>query len=495
MTEKNNGSGRAVVYIRVSSKEQAESGFSLEAQKEACLRYARDNNFKVMKIFTEAGESAKTQNRTQLQKMMKYISENQNIASVIVWKFDRFARNLADQFELVKFLEDHGARVLSVTENNEESPVGKFMRNMLGAVAQYENDIKSERTIQGMMQAVKEGCWVNVAPIGYRNARDKMQRPILEPTDEKKYIQTAFTLMAEGINTQADVVKILRRMGLKKISNQSLGKLLRNPVYIGLISYNRFDEPINGLHEPIISKELFYKVQGILSGVSKAVRTRSEKNQDFPLRGYLNDFESGKKFSGGWSQGRNKKYPYYVCNVGSKTKNYKRDEVDASFKAYLGNIEIDPGILKPIEIVLRDYLKEEDKYNIQEKKRIEKYLIAIENKKQRIIDLHINNEIEMDIYRTELEKVKKEIAEIEISLSQLNKTDNFEEVMEFCKKYFLNLKFIWENADIEGKHKLLSVMFPDGLSYDGNQFRTAPNSLLLKQIRQALTCPVNYGTP
>jgi DNA invertase Pin-like site-specific DNA recombinase len=150
----------AIIYYRVSTKEQAEKGFSLEAQEDKCRRFAESNGYTINKVFVERGESAKTQNRTQLGNLIRYtVQHKKNLSALIIWKFDRLARNLGDQIDLLKNFNTMGIMVLSATENNEDSSFGKFMRNMMGSVNQFENDVRRDRTINGMQQAVKEGRW------------------------------------------------------------------------------------------------------------------------------------------------------------------------------------------------------------------------------------------------------------------------------------------------------------------------------------------------
>ncbi|MFC1546382.1 recombinase family protein [bacterium] len=146
----------AIIYCRVSTKEQAETGFSLESQESECRKFALNNKYEVDKVFIERGESAKTTDRTQLIKLIKYaVEKRKNINALIIWKFDRLARNLDDQIELLKKFKGLNIRTLSVTENNEDNSTGKLMRNIIGSFAQYENDIKSERTVKGMQQALR----------------------------------------------------------------------------------------------------------------------------------------------------------------------------------------------------------------------------------------------------------------------------------------------------------------------------------------------------
>ena len=212
---------KSIVYCRVSTKEQADTGYSLEAQRKECTKFAFNNDIEVDKVFIERGESAKTQDRTQLAKMIKYsVLNKKRLSALIIWKYDRLARNLSDQTELVKNFSSLHIRVLSVTENNEDNSKGNLMRNIIGSFAQFENDVKSERTIIGMKQAIEEGryCWH--APVGYSNSRDKLDKAILILNDESKYIEEAFLLAEIGIHKQTDIVSQLKKKGFKRINNR-----------------------------------------------------------------------------------------------------------------------------------------------------------------------------------------------------------------------------------------------------------------------------------
>ena len=94
MTRQANDKRDAVIYCRVSTEDQVK-GYSLESQERECRKFALDNHYAIGKVFIERGESAKTQDRTELQKLIKYTIQNKKrIAVLIIWKLNRLARNL-----------------------------------------------------------------------------------------------------------------------------------------------------------------------------------------------------------------------------------------------------------------------------------------------------------------------------------------------------------------------------------------------------------------
>src|SRR6266704_228719 len=146
-----------VVYCRVSSKEQIE-GTSLESQEAACREYARSKDIRLLKIFVEQGESAKFADRTKLVELIDFCRESKGAVQVLlVWKVDRFARNVADHYNIKATLLKYGVRVVSVTEPIDSNPEGKLMETILAGFAQFDNDIRATRTIQGMKRKLQEG--------------------------------------------------------------------------------------------------------------------------------------------------------------------------------------------------------------------------------------------------------------------------------------------------------------------------------------------------
>jgi site-specific DNA recombinase len=132
-----------VIYCRVSSKEQIE-GTSLESQEIACKEYARTQNIRVLKTFIERGESAKAADRTQLIELIDFCRTSKDkVHTLLVWKLDRFARNVSDHFNIKATLLKYGVRVVSVTEPIDTNPEGKLMETILAGFAQFDNDIRA----------------------------------------------------------------------------------------------------------------------------------------------------------------------------------------------------------------------------------------------------------------------------------------------------------------------------------------------------------------
>ena len=233
----------AVVYCRVSTEEQTRN-LSLPTQQAACLEYCQRNSAVVVKIFMERGESAKTIDRPELQKMLSYCRENKGrVDLVVVYNLSRLARDTFGHFTVRAFLKKLGVGLHSVTEVIDETSQGRFTENILAAVAQLDNDVRSERTVAGMMTALNRGRWTFIAPIGYRMG-DRRSGPSLVPDpDRAPLIAAAFEQVAAG-QSRSVVLRRLNALGLRtkkgrKLSLQTFNVLLRNSLYAGRVAVKK----------------------------------------------------------------------------------------------------------------------------------------------------------------------------------------------------------------------------------------------------------------
>ena len=162
----------AIIYTRVSSKEQVDEGHSLESQKRQCFDFAKKNNLSVLKHFEERGESAKTTDRPILKEMIQFIASHAGeINALLLYKVDRLSRDTGDYIALKRLFEKAGIAIMSISENFDDTPLGRVMETVASSFAQYDNEIRAERSKNGMVEAVRNGRWVWKAPIGYINTK------------------------------------------------------------------------------------------------------------------------------------------------------------------------------------------------------------------------------------------------------------------------------------------------------------------------------------
>jgi len=141
---------QAVIYVRVSSREQAEGGYSIEAQLEACRRFAGDQGWIIEDEFTELGESGRTDNRPAFKAVMAMLDEHGHITHLVVHKIDRLARNLADYAAIKARMKKLGIRLVSVSEGFEETPSGRLVEGIMATIAEFYSDNLGQEVRKGM---------------------------------------------------------------------------------------------------------------------------------------------------------------------------------------------------------------------------------------------------------------------------------------------------------------------------------------------------------
>ena len=230
---------KAVIYCRVSSKEQVEEGNSLVTQERLCREYAKRNNYTAEKIFIELGESAKTAERTELKKLLSFCTAKKNaIEAVIVYKIDRLSRNIADYSQIRFNLRRFNVEIKSTTEHFEDNPAGRFMENIIANVAQFDNEVRAERALNGLKEAVREGRYVWLSPMGYSNVKVE-NKSTIAPNTFAPLINKVFELLAMKKYSIEDIRRKVFEMGLRTERNMlakaNFNRLIRNELYAGWI--------------------------------------------------------------------------------------------------------------------------------------------------------------------------------------------------------------------------------------------------------------------
>jgi len=337
-----------IIYCRVSSKEQAE-GTSLESQELACHEYARSKNIKILRTFIEQGESAKFADRTQLLELIEFCRQNKgNVQALLVWKVDRFARNVADHFNVKANLMKYGVRIVSVTEPIDTNPEGKLMETILAGFAQFDNDIRAMRTVQGMRRKLQEGIFPWGPPLGYQSSTkngEKKTQPDRPDSPLFGLLQKAWKGFSTGAYTKAEIRRRMDSWGVvnrrgRPLSPQTIDNLFRNPYYAGILIDPWSGEEHQGQHIPMATQETFARVQQIIARRNRSVPHQKQR-PEFPLRGLARCGRCLRHLTGSFSRGRSKRYPYYHCpnkTCEHRGKSLPAETVHQEFESFLALI-------------------------------------------------------------------------------------------------------------------------------------------------------------
>jgi hypothetical protein len=161
------------------------------------------------------------------------------------------------------------------------------MEGVLAAFAQFDNDCRSDRTRAGMKAALELGRWVFLAPIGYLNAPRAIGKSLMPDPERAPIVRRAFEEYATGRFTKQQLLKQSRAWGLTNrrgcpLTSQAIGVLLRNQLYAGIVDVTEYGvRGKRGDFEPLISEDLFYRVQAILSGRLPSTTPQLRAHPDF----------------------------------------------------------------------------------------------------------------------------------------------------------------------------------------------------------------------
>ncbi|HEV2523419.1 MAG TPA: recombinase family protein [Candidatus Acidoferrales bacterium] len=259
--------GNYFAYARVSTPRQGEKGVSLQEQREAIERYASVRRLTITRWF-EDRESASHTGRSAFTEMLRLLRLGK-VQGVIIHKIDRSARNLEDWADMGK-IADSGVEVHFATENVDLKTVpGRLSADIQAVVAAHYSRNLREEVKKGIYGRLKQGFYPFRAPIGYLNqgaAKAKVPDPVRAPI-----IRQIFELYASGCCSLPQLTERMFDVGLRNlngghVSMAGMARILRNPFYAGLMRIERNGQTYTGVHEPIVSTELFKKAQMALDG-------------------------------------------------------------------------------------------------------------------------------------------------------------------------------------------------------------------------------------
>lgn len=451
----------AIIYIRVSSEEQAKFGYSLGSQKDLCNQFAKQNGYDVIKEFMDDGFSAKDLNRPALKDLMLFCKKKNKVDALIVWKLDRLCRNMTDYHStILPLLAKNNMKLLSTTEGNDESISGDLARNIWMSFAEYERKLIGMRTSVGMKAKAEKGYFPPRAPIGYKDFRASDGQHIIIPDESRAlYIRRAFELYSSGSYTLETLKTKLTEEGLttrrtKAINKATLHNILKNPVYMGSFVWRgkRYD---NAKHKPIIKPSLFYKVQDVLNGKNNP----RNKKHNFSYTNLLK-CECGRKLTAEKQRG----HVYYICS-GKKNKlctmgKYIREEkLEEKFLEIFKAINISPELAKELNEQVRKVYKD---FNTQDTNSVEALtneIVKIEKKLDQLYEDKLEGIIDLNFFNKKQNEYNSLLSKIKIQIE--NKMESSKQRYKFADnliELFKNAPELYLQSSYENRRTLLNLV-------------------------------------
>ena len=464
----------AILYLRVSSEEQVEN-FSLATQEEICRREATRRGYEIIETFREEGRSAKNiSGRPELLKLLEFCRRNRRmVGAVLIYRLDRISRQTQDYLYIRKRLFDYGISIISANEPTGNSPTDKLLETIMASFAQHDNDVRSERTRNGLRARFLSGLCTGHAPLGYKTEHGHAVKDG-EYFDKMK---KAWDLMATGTKSLEEIAQIMNGWGMRKVisgkeyklRSQTTSRLFHMKFYMGILTSNKYPEEVAGQHEAMITEEQFYKVQAIIDGRNRCGMTigkRLKDHPDFPLRRSIKCGKCGGHLSGGWSKGRTKKYAYYICKNRCGGSSIAVQKLSDSLIEFLHGITPTKEQLEVFLMVLRKKFAQNINAIRTKRERAEQEIIQLKQLREDLVMNHLKKIYSDEVYQDQSKKIESKIAAFE---QVMGKNTFYKYTMDDVDKFmmdkFKDLGQTYLDSEPGQQRVLLGSICPTGLAW------------------------------
>ena len=426
----------AVAYIRVSTPEQAKrgggdaEGYSIPAQRDGIHRKAGSLGAIVGKEFVDRGVTGTKADRKELQKMMKYISENKDrIDYVIVHKVDRLARNRGDDADITRTLQEANIQLVSVSEGIDYTPSGMLLHGVLSTVAEFFSRNLSTEVIKGIVKKVDKGGTPTKAPLGYINIREydeegNRDSRVEVDNERSPLVKLAFEEYATGKWSLSSLAEHLADLGLasrktrklpsKPIGKKSLHKMLINPYYKGILTYKHVQYP--GKHEPLIDETTWGKVQEILKTHACGERTRIHEHY---LKSTVYCGNCGSRLIIHNAKSKSGAiYPYFICSAKhNKTNDCRQrslliDEIADKIAELYSRISFTKEFRDLVQQWFTTQAQKLSKQSEGEQKRLKLQEDKLERQQRKLLQAHYADAIPLHLLKEEQDRINRSLKTI-----------------------------------------------------------------------------------
>ncbi|WLB21916.1 recombinase family protein [Bradyrhizobium japonicum] len=427
-------------YIRVSTVRQGERGSSLQEQRDAITAFARRNELTITQWFEERETAAKI-GRSEFMRMVAAVKK-QRASGIIFHKIDRSSRNLKD-WSVIQDLADAGLDIRFAQESiNLASNEGKLTGDFLAVIAAHYIRNLREEVKKGMRGRLKQGIYPLAAPTGYLDQGGG--KPKIPDPQRAPYVRDAFEWYADGrysLRTLSDELyeRGFRTKSGKKVDASCLQKMLRNPFYIGVIRIS--GEVYAGIHEPIISKALFDRVQQHLDGKKNARAIV----HDFLFRRMISCTNCHYCLIGE----RQKGYVYYRCHTPTcPTLTVREDVILSAFQTHLVPLRFEEDEISELRQMIAAHFDRKSERKEEHLHAVELRLEASRARLSRLIDAYTDGMLEKPLFMEKKLALIMEQRGLEEEYDTIDGTETLfaqklDEILELLK----SLPLCYENAN------------------------------------------------
>lgn len=463
-TQIKNTKSEAVLYCRVSSKEQEDTGYSLPAQEKLLTEYAQRKGLTTSKVFSVAESASGAKQRKVFEEMMDYMKKK-DIQILLCEKVDRLTRNLKEAVVANDWLEANEKRQLHFVKQNlvihkNAKSDEKFRWDIEIVLAKKYIANLSEEVKKGQVEKIAQGWLPTKPPIGYKTMGDKGHK--IHVIDEKiaPLVRKMFELYATGNYSVMSIEDEMYKLGLRSVNGNRIlqsrmYELLQDPFYCGKMKWN--GEVYPAKHEPLITKDLFEKAQSILKRRGKTALS-TKHNYLFMSKIFCEG--CGGVLS--WETQKGTLYGH--CNNHLKSRHcskktyIKEGEVEEQISVVFGKIAPrSEAVLKWIEEIIKDENADQVKFRETEIQRLNGLLVSVRKQKDKYFEAKINREVDLEYCERKITECKTEEATLESALDRVvSQSDEYQELRLVIHELAFKGREIYQRATIEEK-KLLFV--------------------------------------
>ena len=481
---------QAIIYCRVSSEKQATEGHGLTSQESSCRKFARENDFNVVKVFTDDSTGGGDfWRRPGITALLTFLDHRKGETAVIFDDLKRFARDTMFHLKLRQELSSRNAYPRCPNFRFDESPEGYFVETIIAATAELERKQNRRQVISRMKARLEGGHWVFSPPLGYRFEKvHGDRRVVIDPTFGQA-VRSALVDFAVGkLPTQAAVHRYLNAHGCSShfskspnLSKQAIHRLLTNEFYAGWCVCEKWKMRVRGVHEPLISATQY---QAILRRLEPLPNLRKDVRKEFPLRGFVQCAHCARSLTAGWSHGRNARYPYYRCQTKRCIGSTLKDDLEDLF---LGSLRDARPLESAVALFERVLLDAGENRHLLQKQRVtgnRKRVKEIAAEMDNFLDV-IGRSTDVSIQQIYEQKLVSLRAEKEV----LESSDpdevilDFEPVFEQGRQFLRDPMGSWKDGNLKRRQAVQHLVFEAPIQYDPDRrLCTAEYSLLYRLL-------------
>ncbi|GLU56183.1 hypothetical protein Dfri01_56440 [Dyadobacter frigoris] len=436
------------------------------------------NNVEVIDTFTDEGFSARNFDRPDFKRLNRFIEKHyRTVDHLVVFAFDRFSRDAGEAIVAIKKLQrQYAIKVVSVSEGitfDADDPGSFFYAGLMLLKGEDEIIRNKVRINMGIYTAKKRnGRFLGKAPYGYKNATDAGRKPILVvDKEETNIVQLIYDLFLRDTPISAIEFEA-KKLGFNLKGNGSVQRILKNPIYRGLIlvrAYREFpEELVKGIHTPIIDETTWLRVQERF----KPKRQNVQITDNLPLRGVLK-CHCGQFLTGAASRGAGGSYYFYYKCKKSGHNNIPATKAHEQFEEIMQQLSLSVKIAQKVKKASQQMFDEKvkDKKKMANQQKLE--LEEIDKKLRSLEEKWINNQIEFETYSHWQKSLSSQRRALKMKIDTFgHRSSEISDLFQQELNKFSELKSIYLKATTIQKHHLIKLVFDNRLYYKDGTYRT-----------------------